>query len=88
MGQPFQLLLSGHERSIAPQLQTGNVDMKTDTLKETTASTDILKIKKGLKLSLAPVQELRLITSLLSSRQFGILATAGFDLGAMENHFN
>lgn len=36
----------------------------------------------------APVQELRLMASLLSSRQFGILATAGFDLGAMENLFN
>ena len=44
--------------------------------------------KKGLKLSLASVQELRLIASLLSSRQFGILATAGFDLDAMENLFN
>ncbi len=47
-----------------------------------------VKLKKGLKLSLAPVQELRLIASLLSSRQFGILATAGFDLNAMKNTFN
>ena len=44
--------------------------------------------KKGLRLAPAPVQELRLMASLLSSRQFGILATAGFDLGAMENLFN
>ena len=43
-----------------------------------------VKIKKGLKLSLAPVQELRLVASLLSSRQFEILTTAGFDLKAMK----
>ncbi len=49
---------------------------------------DFIKIKKGLKLSLAPVQELRLIASLLSSRQFGILTTAGFDLDTMKTPFN
>jgi hypothetical protein len=86
----YHLPPPGHGRSIALQLQTGNVDMKDFVLKEKPepASNDVLKIKKGLKLSLAPVQELRLIASLLSSRQFGILATAGFDLGTMENLFN
>jgi hypothetical protein len=59
--------------------------MKADVLNETTASTEIRKIKMGLKLSLVPVQELRLIASLLSSRQFGILATAGFDLVKRNN---
>jgi hypothetical protein len=46
-------------------------------------STELAKTKEGLKLSLAPVQELRLMTSLLSSRQFKILAAAGFDLGTI-----
>ena len=36
----------------------------------------------------APVPELQLTASLLSSRQFGILATAGFDLGTIENLLN
>jgi hypothetical protein len=64
--------------------------MKTYVLKEKQepASNEVLKIKKGLKLSLAPVQELRLLASLLSSRQFEILATAGFDLGEMKYLFN
>jgi hypothetical protein len=50
------------------------------------ASNDVLKVKMGR--AKRPVQELRLIASLLSSRQFGILATAGFDLGTMKNLFN
>jgi hypothetical protein len=35
----------------------------------------------------APVQELRLMASLLSSRQFEILTTAGFDLVIRNNRF-
>jgi hypothetical protein len=43
---------------------------------------DIAENKKGA--AKAPVQELRLMASLLSSRQFEILTTAGFDLGKIK----
>ena len=60
--------------------------MKTDALNETTAFTDVMKIKMGR--AKRPVQELRLMASLLSSRQFELLATAGFDLVEINNPLN
>jgi hypothetical protein len=46
------------------------------------------ELRKKMGRAKRPVLELRLIASLLSSRQFGILTTAGFDLIIMENLFN